>query len=99
MQAGELYRLNEDTVAIELGIGWPILDLPEGAIVMVVDGSPDNRWFTNVAWQHRTVCMFKIDLRDRATLVEDFATVGAGTIDTESQGQRSPTAKQLAART
>jgi hypothetical protein len=78
MQACECYRLNEDTVAIEPKVGWPIMDLPEGAIVRVVNGSPDHRWFVNVIWEQKPLCMFKVDLRERASLVEKFSSSSVG---------------------
>jgi hypothetical protein len=92
MQAGELYRLNEDMVAIEPKVGWPIMDLPEGAIIMVVNGSPDHRWFVNVIWEQKALCVFTVDLRERASLVEEFSfsSVGPEQVTTKTGWHRFP---------
>jgi hypothetical protein len=98
MHAGELFRLNESTVAIEPKVGWPMIDLPEGAIVTISNGSPDHRWFINVMWGQKALCMFKVDLWERATLVEEFASVGPEKVTTPTRRRRSPTTERLVTR-
>jgi hypothetical protein len=60
------------TVAMEPN-GWPKIDLPRGAIITLVDDSRDDEWFAKVAWKEKTLKIFKIDLRDRCTLVRKSA--------------------------
>jgi len=80
MKAGESYRLKMTAVAMEPN-GRPKIDLPRDAIVTIVDSATEDEWFVKVAWKEKTLLMFKIDVRDRCTLVKNAASAGAAAIN------------------
>jgi hypothetical protein len=73
MRAGESYRLEMTAVAMGPS-GWPTIDLPRGAIITLVDESPDDEWFVKVVWKDKTLRMYKVDLRDRCVLLRKSAS-------------------------
>jgi hypothetical protein len=68
----ETYRLNQAILSIHSenpGHRIPIM-IPSGAVVTVTEGPLDGLRLVDVLWEKKTVMMFTIDLRERATLVD-----------------------------
>lgn len=70
MLAGELFRLNRDTLAVDIIDGRPRpVIVPAGIVIKVVsDLKPENKKM-DVLWSGRTVEMFALDVRDRGSVV------------------------------
>ncbi len=74
MRIQETYRLNEAILSIHSDSEnsahrVPIM-VPSGAIVTVMEGPLDGLRLVDVLWDKKTVMMFTVDLRKRATLLQ-----------------------------
>ena len=68
----EIYRLDTAILAIYSGDSTrriPIM-VPSGATVTITNGPLDGLRMVDVLWEEKTVMMFTVDLRSRATLME-----------------------------
>ena len=71
MGVKETYRLNQAILSIHSESPdhrIPIM-VPSGALVTVTDGPLDGLRMVDVLWDKKTVMMFTVDLRERATLL------------------------------
>jgi hypothetical protein len=71
LSSQETYRLNKAILSIHSenpGSRVPIM-VPSGAMVTISNGPLDGLRMVDVLWEEKTVMMFTVDLRDRATLI------------------------------
>jgi hypothetical protein len=85
MLAGELFRLNRDTLAVVVVDGRPRpVIVPAGIVIKVVSDLKLGNKKVDVLWSGRTVEMFALDVRDRGSVV---ANRSAGTERLEKGGE------------
>ncbi len=72
MGVAERYRLHKAILSIHSdNDGHRVaITVPSGAIVTVTDGPLDGLRLVDVLWERKTVMMFTVDLRERATLMK-----------------------------
>ena len=75
MLSGKLFRLNRDTMSVQVeGDHRHLVMVPEGAVIRVLPG-PEDRRTIDVLWQGHTLEMFAVDIQQRG---EEVRTRSAG---------------------
>jgi hypothetical protein len=72
MEISETYRLNKAILSIyseDSSHRIPIM-VPSGSLVTITDGPLDGLRMVDVIWGKKTVMMFTVDLKSRATLIK-----------------------------
>jgi hypothetical protein len=67
----ETYRLNRAILSIHSDIHGHrfTVMIPPGAVITAADHLLDDNRFITVHWEHQTVMLFAVDLRERATAI------------------------------
>lgn len=71
MARGQVFKMNDATLGIlSTGDHQRIaVRVPKGATITLLDGDVNGTRFVDIEWDRKTLRMFAVDIRDRATQV------------------------------